>query len=104
MAQYEVLFIFLRSFKVADLPPISIAHTENIFSGLVLADTLPKPTLVKLLHVKYKAVTYAVKVSGGLDLLTGRSIRSPNSYNQPVTNNCKGNQNFITTNNNSSMR
>ena len=31
---------------------------ENIFSELVLGDTLPNPTLVKLLKVKYKAVTY----------------------------------------------
>lgn len=67
-----------------NLPPISIAHTENIFSGFVLAETLPKPTLVKLLHVKYKAVTYAVNVSGGLDMLTGCSILSPSSYSQPM--------------------
>lgn len=29
------------------------------FSLVVLALTLPKPTLVRLEHVKYKAVTYA---------------------------------------------
>lgn len=63
---------------------MSIAHTENIFSGFVFAETLPNPTLVKLLHVKYRAVTYAVKVSGGFDLLTGWSILSPSSYNQPI--------------------
>lgn len=31
---------------------------EKIFSELVLGDTLPNPTLVKLLKVKYRAVTY----------------------------------------------
>lgn len=30
----------------------------NIFSELVLAETLPNPTLVKLEHVKYSAVMY----------------------------------------------
>lgn len=34
------------------LPPISMTHTEKIFSASVLAETLPKPTLVKLLRVK----------------------------------------------------
>lgn len=34
------------------LPPISMTHTEKIFSASVLADTLPKPTLVRLLRVK----------------------------------------------------
>lgn len=80
---FKVDIYFIGKFT-QNLPPISIAHTENIFSGFVLAETLPKPTLVKLLHVKYKAVTYAVNVSGGLDMLTGCSILSPSSYSQPV--------------------
>ena len=40
------------------LHPASITNIVNIFSASVLAATLPKPTLVKLLNVKYKAVTY----------------------------------------------
>lgn len=34
------------------LPPISMTQMEKIFSVSVLADTLPKPTLVRLLRVK----------------------------------------------------
>lgn len=41
------------------LPPINIVQMLKIFSELVFADTLPKPTLVKLEHVKYNAVMYA---------------------------------------------
>ena len=37
------------------LPPINMAMMEKIFSALVLADTFPKPTLVRLVQVKYKA-------------------------------------------------
>lgn len=36
-------------------PPMSIVQMENIFSASVLAHTLPKPTLVRLLRVKYSA-------------------------------------------------
>lgn len=43
--KYWVLCVFT-------LPPISMTHTEKIFSASVLADTLPKPTLVRLLRVK----------------------------------------------------
>jgi hypothetical protein len=35
-----------------------MTHIENIFSLFVFGDMLPKPTLVKLLNVKYKAVIY----------------------------------------------
>ena len=38
--------------------PISITQMPNTFSELVLGDTLPKPTDVRLLKVKYKAVMY----------------------------------------------
>lgn len=34
------------------LPPINIMTTQKIFSTNVFADTLPKPTEVKLLNVK----------------------------------------------------
>lgn len=34
------------------LPPINMVHIEKIFSESVLAETLPKPTLVKLLRAK----------------------------------------------------
>lgn len=36
-----------------DSPPMSIVQMEKIFSASVLAQTLPKPTLVRLLRVKY---------------------------------------------------
>lgn len=38
-------------------PPISIVQMEKIFSESVLAETLPKPTLVRLLRAKYNDVT-----------------------------------------------
>ena len=41
-----------------NLHPTSIIKTEQIFSLLVLGDTLPKPTDVSDEKVKYKAVTY----------------------------------------------
>ena len=67
------------------LPPINMAHIENIFSGFVLAETLPNPTLVKLLHVKYKAARYEVKMSGLLVLFSyiGLSNLSLSSNSQP---------------------
>lgn len=62
-----------------------MAHTENIFSKSVLAETFPKPTLVRLLHVKYKAVRYDVITFGlfVLLLLIGSSIRMLNWCSQP---------------------
>jgi len=53
-----------------------------------LAETFPNPTLVKLLHVKYSAVKYDVRISGLFVLLAsiGSSIRSPNSKSQPEMN------------------
>jgi len=33
-------------------PPMSMVQMEKIFSASVLAQTLPKPTLVRLLRVK----------------------------------------------------
>lgn len=45
-------FFFLRSEMFLNSPPISIAQMEKIFSASVLAHTLPKPTLVRLLRVK----------------------------------------------------
>lgn len=39
-----------------DLPPMSIVQMEKNFSENVFAETLPKPTEVKLLQVKYSAV------------------------------------------------
>ena len=39
-----------------DLPPISMVQMLNIFSEAVFAETLPNPTLVRLEHVKYRAV------------------------------------------------
>lgn len=37
---------------VSDVPPTSMVQMEKIFSASVLAQTLPKPTLVRLLRVK----------------------------------------------------
>lgn len=42
--------------KIKYLPPINIMMTQKIFSYDVFAETLPKPTDVKLLNVKYRAV------------------------------------------------
>lgn len=39
------------------IPPINMVHIEKIFSESVLAETFPKPTLVKLLRAKYSDVT-----------------------------------------------
>lgn len=38
------------------LPPISIIIMVKTFSAVVFADTLPKPTEVRLVNVKYNAV------------------------------------------------
>ncbi len=37
---------------------------EKIFSELVFGDTFPNPTLVRLLKVKYRAVTYLSLMEG----------------------------------------
>lgn len=61
-----------------------MAHTEKIFSAFVLAETLPKPTLVRLEQVKYRAVMYEVIMSGPFVLLMiTMSSRSESSYSQP---------------------
>lgn len=48
---------FIGSLETVGLasPPMSIVQMEKIFSASVLAHTLPKPTLVRLLSVKYSA-------------------------------------------------
>lgn len=43
---------------------MSITQIEKIFSELVFGDTFPKPTLVRLLKVKYRAVTYLSLMDG----------------------------------------
>lgn len=49
-------FSFFKKKKNPDMffysPPMSITQMEKIFSASVLAHTLPKPTLVRLLRVK----------------------------------------------------
>lgn len=47
-----------------NLQPISMTQMEKIFSELVLGETFPKPTLVRLLKVKYSAVTYISFLDG----------------------------------------
>lgn len=49
---YKKSLIERRAQKVKYLPPINIMMTQKIFSYDVFADTLPKPTDVKLLNVK----------------------------------------------------
>ena len=44
--------------------PMSMTQMEKIFSELVLGETFPKPTLVRLLKVKYRAVTYLSLMEG----------------------------------------
>ncbi len=51
------------------LQPMSMTQMEKIFSGLVLGETFPNPTLVKLLKVKYRAVTYLSLMEGPEQLL-----------------------------------
>ena len=46
---------------------MSITQMEKIFSEFVFGETLPNPTLVRLLNVKYSAVTY-------LDLIVGPCV------------------------------
>ena len=41
-----------------------MTQIEKIFSLWVFGDTFPKPTLVKLLNVKYRAVMYLSFVDG----------------------------------------
>ena len=45
-------FILIDNKRVIYLQPINITQIEKIFSELVLGDTFPNPTLVKLLKVK----------------------------------------------------
>lgn len=68
-------------------PPISMMQMEKIFSELVFGETFPKPTLVRLLKVKYRAVTY-LSLMEGPDLMTeslyGFPSCSPRLSNQPI--------------------
>lgn len=48
---------YIHCFFIVHLPPINMVHIEKIFSESVLAETFPKPTLVKLLRAKYSEVT-----------------------------------------------
>lgn len=49
---FASIFLSLSSEMFLNSPPISITQMEKIFSASVLAHTLPKPTLVRLLRVK----------------------------------------------------
>lgn len=59
------LYLLLKVCYVC-LPPISMTQIEKIFSASVLADTFPKPTLVKLLRVKYSDAMYTLRIEGPL--------------------------------------
>ena len=66
---------------------MSMTQMEKIFSELVLGDTFPKPTLVRLLNVKYSAVTYLSRMDGpepALDSLYGFPNWSPRESSQPI--------------------
>ena len=43
---------------------MSMATIEKIFSVSVFGLTFPNPTLVRLVHVKYRALTYVLFVEG----------------------------------------
>ena len=47
-------------------PPISMTTIAKVFSWFVLGATFPKPTLVKLVRVKYNEVRYLVLRLGPL--------------------------------------
>jgi len=67
---------------------MSIAMIEKTFSALVLGETLPKPTLVRLVQVKYRAEMYVVMPGrlSNTDLFTiGESSLSDSWYSQPAT-------------------
>lgn len=53
-----------------------MTQMEKIFSELVFGETLPNPTLVKLLKVKYRAVTY-------LSFTDGPEVESLSLYDLP---------------------
>ena len=59
---------------------------ENIFSEFVFGDTFPNPTLVKLLNVKYNAVTYFDFIDGPPELSLWYIwwVCRPNSSNHPI--------------------
>ena len=67
---------------------MSMTHTEKIFSELVLGATLPKPTEVRLLNVKYRAVMYLDRIGGPPELLPANGyccfIWPANSSSQPM--------------------
>lgn len=58
--------LFYENLVIKILPAIIIMHIVKIFSLSVSAATLPKPTLVIQVIVKYKAVTYIVFLLGPL--------------------------------------
>lgn len=53
------------------LHPTNITQMVKIFSASVFGATLPKPTLVKEVNVKYKAVTYLLLILGPPSVLFG---------------------------------
>lgn len=61
--------IFKKFLFQIHLHPSIIETIENIFSQLVVGETFPKPTLVKLVRVKNKAVMYLDFKSGPLSEL-----------------------------------
>ena len=52
-----------------DKPPNHMTKIAKIFSETVFAETFPKPTVVKLLNVKYNAVRYRSVIDGPLTLM-----------------------------------
>lgn len=75
----------LHSTHVLYLQPINMTHIENTFSVFVFGDTFPKPTLVRLLNVKYSAVMYFDLTVGPPVLFTyGCFVCSARSSSHPI--------------------
>jgi len=62
---------------------MSIMMMVKTFSAVVFAETLPNPTEVRLVKVKYKAVEY---VSAVVKMATEAFFLSAKSCSQPVKN------------------
>ena len=65
---------------------MSMTQMEKTFSELVFGDTLPKPTLVRLLNVKYSAVMYLDLIDGPASvwLMYSWCVCTASSSSQPI--------------------
>ena len=82
---YTMFDMYTKNIIKCCLPPKNIINIVKIFSPFVLAETFPKPTLVKLLSVKYNAVKYFVCKHGplsGTESLYGEPVAFPSCVSQ----------------------